>query len=270
LFHIIIEQEHFASTNKICCIYAYYEKDDLYKTNLKFFLDNGILEHVDYYIIVNGECTVPIPKKDNIKVWHRGNTGFDFGAYSFALNKMTDEFYSYYFFMNTSVCGPYLKDSSKPWTDHFLELFNKDTKLVGTSINIYPKTFIHGVSLSLTDIYQKPGPYTHVQSMFFCLDYEALQFLNKLDFFNESELNKMTNIQQVIAYKELGLSQLLIKNNWNINCILPKYKNHDYRTLDHDINTTSHFGDPYSKDKYFGGTIDKYEAIFYKTNRYMT
>ena len=106
--------------------------------------------------------------------------------------------------------------------------------------------------------------------MFFCLDHEALQFLNNAHFFNEEEMNNLTDIQQVIAHKELGLSQLLIKNNWNINCILPKYKNIDYRTLNHDINKTSHFGDPYFQDKYFGGTIDKYEAIFYKNNRPIT
>jgi hypothetical protein len=35
--------------NPICvCIYAYYEKDEKYKENLRFFLNNGILDNIDY------------------------------------------------------------------------------------------------------------------------------------------------------------------------------------------------------------------------------
>lgn len=262
----IITQENFISSNNICCIYAYYEKNDLYKNNFKYFLDNAILNNVDYYIIINGKCSIKIEDKNNLKVFYRENKGYDFGAYSYALKKINKS-YNYYFFINTSVCGPYLKDSSKQWTDHFLELFNNDTKLVGTSINVFTKNSIKKNTYNLTDIYQKDGPYTHVQSMFFCIDNEALQFLKNVNFFDEEKMNNSTDMQYVIAHKEIGLSQLLLKNNWNINCILPKYKDIDYRILDKDINTSSLNGDPYYKNRYFGNTIDKYEAIFFKNNR---
>jgi hypothetical protein len=248
--------------NNYCCIYAYYEKDDSYKDNFIYFLENGILDNVDYYIVVNGISTINIPQKDNIFVFSRENKGFDFGAYSHVVNKLTKD-YDNYFFLNTSVRGPYLLNKDKDWINYFLELFNKDVKIVGTSINIYMNNkFFHH---SLDKIYSKNSPFTHVQSMFFCIDKEYYNYLKNINFFNE--LNNV-DIIDTIAHKEIGLLQIALKNNWNINSILSKYKDIDYRTLKNDINHTSLHGDPYYKNAYFGGDIDEYEAIFYKNNRY--
>ena len=266
LNNIKIPLEHFKSKqNNLCCLYAYYEKDELYKNNLKYFLQNGLLPEVDYYIIINGICNVDIPPLDNITVIKRENKGYDFGAYSYAINNIIKQKYDYYFFMNTSVCGPYLKDNKKPWTKYFLELFQKDVKIVGTTINIF--CFNKFESYNLQDIYKKDLPFTHIQSMFFCIDAEYFEYLKNINFFDEDELNSITNINKIIAYKELGLSQYALMNGWNINCILSKYKNIDYRKIKKDINPTSNNGDPYYTDGYFGKSIDKYDVIFLKNNR---
>jgi hypothetical protein len=252
---------------KICCFYAYYEKNDLYKKNFEYFLDNGIVKNVDYYIILNGECTVPIIDMPNITIIHRENKGYDFGAYSYAIKQLKSK-YDYYFFINTSVRGPYLDKykNSKNWTECFIDLFNKkDIKLVGTSINIYPFNIFEDYNLKT--IYKKNKPFTHIQSMVFCIDNEYFEFLKTHNFFNEDELNNCNNIEYVIAYKEFGLTQLALMNGWNINSILPKYKNIDYRKIKKDFNKSSLNGDPYFKNAYFGKTIDKYDAIFLKTNR---
>jgi hypothetical protein len=97
---------------KYICLYAYYEKNDDYKNNLDFFLNNGILDYVDYYFIINGNCSINIPEKDNIKIIYKQNTGYDFGAWSHALKKIND-IYDYYIFINTSVIGPYLEKNGK-------------------------------------------------------------------------------------------------------------------------------------------------------------
>jgi hypothetical protein len=255
--------------NKYCCIYAYYEKDDLYKDNFIFFLKNGILEDVDYYIVINGNCTVDTSlyvKKENIIIYNRENIGYDFGAYSYAIKKLIKK-YDYYFFLNTSIRGPYLKKNNQKWTVDFLNLFNdENVKVVGTSINIFTTNNFN--EYDLTKIYNKKSPFTHIQSMFFCIDNEYFDYLNKINFFNEEEMNNAKNIEYIIAHKEIGLSQNALNNNWNINCILSKYKNINYLKLDRDINNTSYYGDPYYKKSYFGKDIDKYEVIFYKNNRY--
>jgi hypothetical protein len=96
---------------------------------------------------------------------------------------------------------------------------------------------------------------------------DYFNYLKQIDFFNEEELNRVSDIFYVIAYKEFGLSQHAIKNGWNINCILDKYRNLDYRTLTYDINPSSNKGDPYYPNSYWNGTIDKYDVIFFKNNR---
>jgi hypothetical protein len=257
--------ENFSEDIKYCCIYAYYEKDNLYKNNFLYFLKNGILKNVDYYIVINGKCTVNIPKKENIIIYRRENKGYDFGAFSFVIKKITKN-YNYYFFLNTSVCGPYLKNNNKEWINYFLDLFNKDVKIVGTSINIFPYDSYGGYDLN--KIYNKKNPFIHIQSMFFCIDNEYFNYLNKINFFNENELNNAKDLEYIIAYKEIGLSQYALINNWNINSILSKYKDIDYRLVKIDFNNTSKNGDPYYEKSYFGNDINKFEVIFYKNNRY--
>lgn len=253
------------NNSNITCIYAYYEKNDIYKNNFKYFLDNGILDNVDYYIVINGDCSIDIPIRKNIIIYKRENKGYDFGAYSHALSKITKN-YEYYFFINTSVEGPYLRNNTKQWIDYFIELFiNNDTKVVGTSINIYENSNFDKYNLS--EIYNKNKPFTHIQSMMFCIKYDYLNYLKSIDFFNEDKLNNTDNIAYIIAHKEIGLSQYAIINGWNINCILDKYKNLDYRKITNDINQHSKNGDPYFINAYFGETINKYDVIFYKSYR---
>jgi hypothetical protein len=268
IFQNKAEYEYFNNNeelNKIVCFYTYYEKNDLYKNNFKFFLEKGILPNVDYYIIINGDCSIDIPEKYNIVVYKRENKGYDFGAYSYAISRLHRK-YNYYFFINTSVCGPYLHDYNKPWTDYFIELFNNDSvKLVGTSINIYESSFL-GI-YNLNQVYDKDGPFTHIQSMMFCMKNDYFEYLNSINFFNEEELNNISNIDYIIAHKEIGLSQYSIKNGWNINCILDNYKNLDYRDINYDINPSSITGDPYYPNAYWNKTIDKYDIIFFKSYR---
>jgi hypothetical protein len=257
--------ENYQNDNKICCLYAYYEKDDLYKSNLEYFINNGILDNIDYYIIINGECSVNIPDKENIKVLKRENKGWDFGAYSYCIKTLNKE-YDYYFFLNTSVSGPYLDNKeNKDWSIYFIELFKNNVKLVGTSINILEIEKMH--SNDLSELYNHNKPYPHVQSMFFCIDNELFNYLKSINFFNEDEINNMPDIHQVIIKKEIGLSQIAMSQGWNINCILSKYKDIDYINIKNDINETSRNGDPYFNNAYFGGSIDKNEVIFYKNNR---
>jgi hypothetical protein len=256
--------EYFSNDNRLCCLYAYYEKDELYKNNFKYFLENGLLDNVDYYIIINGKYTANIPEKKNIKVYKRENNGYDFGAYSYAISKLEKE-YDYYFFMNTSVSGPYLRDNSKQWTRYFLDLFNENVKIVGTTINMQSTDTFD--KYDLKSIYNKKNPFSHVQSMFFCIDNEYFNYLKNIDFFNENEINNMADINEIIVKKEIGISQVALNKGWNINCILPYYKDINYTKLKKDINPTSFYGDPYYKDSYFGKTLDKYDVIFFKTNR---
>jgi hypothetical protein len=248
----------------VVLFYAYYEKNDEYKENFKYFLKRGILKDVKYHIIVNGECTVDIPEWGNVTVWRRENKGYDFGAYAHAIAKLEEE-YDYYFFMNTSVKGPMYPQAVNPrWVDYFLPLFSREVKLVGTSINIY--TVTQHNEFNLERLYGHSAPFPHVQTMFFGMDRELFSYLDEIRFFSEVEL-ELKALDYLIVFKEIGLSQKVLAKGWNLNCILDGYKGLDYRVIKEDINPTSLNGEMYYPDRYFGKTVQPEQVIFYKGYR---
>lgn len=249
--------------NKIACIYAYYEKDEKYKENLRFFLEHGgVVDEIDYYLVINGDCSLDLSAQTaakNIQVLRRENNGFDFGAYSYAIQAAIREKYDYYFFMNTSVRGPYLRssDHTKKWYEYFLELFNSPhICLVGTSINIHN---------ALGD----RRPDTHVQSMFFCMNAAYFELLKLGGFFDEKIINEM-KFEEVICKCEVILSQFALQRGYGINCILPGYRDLDYLVLKENINPSSrpYNGCPYHEGAYFGKNIDPFDVVFFKNNRF--
>jgi hypothetical protein len=137
------EANNVDANKKYICIYAYYEKNITYLKNFQFFLCNGLLPNIDYYFVINGECSFSIDDflKDidvNYLIIKKENTGYDFGAWSCVLNSLQTK-YDYYIFINASVRGPiYSTANNKNWLSEYLQLFNtKDIRLVGISINIY-------------------------------------------------------------------------------------------------------------------------------------
>ena len=254
--------------NKMVYIYAYYEKNDLYKKNFIHFLKNGgILDDIDYYIVINGKYTVDIPDLPNIQVINRENKGFDFGAYSHLINNLENmKDYDYYIFSNATIIGPYVKQSDKVWIDEFIDLFNSSTTtkvgIVGTSV-----CFISREQLPTNIFNDDESDRYFVQSQFFMLTSDYFHFLKKINFFNEQLMNE--TIFQNVLYEEIKMSTHALTNGWNINCYLNKYKDLDFVNLRQDINPTSFGGDSYYKNRYFGNTIDKYDVIFLKNKRFL-
>ncbi len=61
---------------------------------------------------------------------------------------------------------------------------------------------------------------------------------------------------------EYGLSNCILNNGYNIDCMLSKYKNIDWNDVkDHDLNNLIH---PSRKNSFYGKSIDPYEVIFHK------
>lgn len=241
----------------ICVLYAYFEKNQQYKDNLLYFLQHGLIKDVDYVIIVNGECTVEIPK--SIKVIQRPNTGFDFGAWWTGIKSLCQE-YHYYYFINSSMRGPfYPQYYHGTWTEIYGELFRPDVPLVGTTINVLSGTddTMNHVRVQI----KKRSVYAHIQSCFFGLTNSGLKFLIANNFFEPEE----TSFIECVANKEILMSQLFLNAGFNISCLLPLYRYIDYRLLDKPIVTGC--TDHWFANSYFGSTLHPYETIFYKINR---
>lgn len=259
--------------NRICLIYSLYEKNSLYKKGIQCMLDNVILNDVDFYIVVNGQTSVTIPQGDNIFVFYRNNEGFDFGSHSFALKNLLHE-YDLYFFANSSVCGPYLSNPQTKWYQPFIDCIGSapDIHLVGTCIDtqdILYEPYIKNLE-KYRNLYQKlhgeKRIYSYVCSMFFVMDEQALSFLNSINFFNEEECNGMTDLHEVISFKEVGMSQYLLNNGMNIGCLISPYRGIDFRECQVNLNWFD-FG-PANAGSYFTRDVSPEDVIFFKYNRY--
>lgn len=243
--------------NDIMCIYVAYEKNDEYIKNIKFFLNHGILPSVDYIFVLNGNSTIKYPTAPNITIMHRENKGYDFGAWGDAL-RSTRRQYRHYIFVNTSIRGPYNERVGSDWTKPFIDLIQGDVKLVGLTINILTRAF-GGLSPS------KVHP--HVQSMVFVTDRNGKDLLVDRGIFDP--VPEHYTFTDLIVNREVGMSTAILQNGWNISCLAKKYQDQDYRTIQNNINNSSesYGGDPFFPGAYFGETLDKYDILFYKTER---
>jgi len=255
---------------KIAVVYAYYEKNEEYRKNMEFFINRGIYpndESIDYFIVVNGESDYSFPQYSNLKVCFRENVGFDFAGYNRGIeeSKKTGKQYDYYTFINTSCRGPFLPDycSSIKWTEPFLKLFEKDStiKMVGSTINMFVCCL-------------KP----HVQSYFFMIEKDALNYVKGIGLFDKS----LTVMKNVIEQQEIELSLLLLKNDWNISCMVPEFQNIYYQEILKQFNEGGCYSSismnnreyisgvtdeiMYSGKRCFGRDLHPYEVIFMKTD----
>jgi hypothetical protein len=245
------------------CLYAYYEKDEDYKNNFKYFLNHGIYNTMDYLIIINGECSVPFLPRKNVRVLFRENIGYDFGAYAHGLSFIGNEkdHYNYFFFINTSVRGPFMfpGEDLSTWSTTFMDLFQGDIHLVGCTINVCEDSKIQSH-------FQQSGVFPHVQTYMFVLDRMGLDLLEPTIF--STNLIPSSLWDTILNY-EVGMSQKILQNNWNIACLAKKYQGYDYRKVTKNFNPDAsvYTGDPCYPFAYFGNTLDAREIIFMKTKR---
>ena len=232
-----------------CVFYSYFETKKSQK-NLKFFIKNGINLNNDIFyvfLINNHKYSVKIPNQKNIKIICRDNIGHDFGSWKHGLESIKKTF-DYYIFMNDTVCGPFLPryiPKNISWYQMFCNLISKKVKLSGLTINYFPWG-------------NKDKNLKHVQSMMFCTDKIGLEILKKNIFnltTNEYENIYKKNRKNFIIRFEIGISQQIIKNGFNIAALY---------VCDRKKHKT---GDIWYNNSYFGTTINALETMFIKKNR---
>lgn len=189
---------------KIVILYSYFESESTRKDNLIYFLKNGYFNvpNIDYLFILNGKYTFEIPKMSNILTIERENKGWDFGAWIDGLTALTQK-YDYYIFLNDSCRGPFLINGLQglDWIQIFCGLINDKVKLAGSTINC------------------ELNP--HVQTYAWVVDQIGLDLLLKNHIFDPI---REENIQQLIMNREIGSSKIILQNNFQIGCMMNKYK----------------------------------------------
>lgn len=234
---------------KVLVLYVFHS----YNERVKYFLNNAIFfdENVHFIVIINGN-TIFLEMPQYVKVLVRDNIGYDFGGWSDAL--LTNNLYLNYdkfIFVNSSVSGPFIPPHFKgKWTDIYLNGLQNNVKLFGSTINTMENPIYH----------------SHVQSFIFSMDKETLEYLIGCNIFSMTHYAK--DYGTAVFNKEIAMSRLIIKNNWNIGSLMTIYKDVDFTFKNkhpYEYNIIF-YNDP--MNEYFRNVIwNEYELIFIKGNR---
>ncbi len=253
------------SSADIAVLYHYFEAHQSYQQNFQHFLNFGTAIPADIFCLISEKCSFELPKLPNVKYFTIRNHNLDYGGYAYALNNLIDwKCYGHIAFINSSVRGPFIPPyCNSDWTQNFLNLFDSETGLVGSSINVLPLQSSDSLRFNKQFPQYRP-PYSHVQTTAYMLSQKALRILMQRDFFaNDAPLHKA----EIIVHYEILLSQLVLNAGLKIRCLLPEYNLIDFSTKHDDPNPTAYSGDPLTPNGYWGRTIHPYEGIFIKTER---
>ena len=241
----------------------HYGGNNLDRENLAYFLKHGINQNSDFYFSIVGEANVDFPVLPNVKVIECKNRDMDYGGISRVLKEhIIPCDYQAAIILNSTVRGPFEFGGGGTWQDQFLSLLKDDVHLVGAAISVLHPTSPHAADFNL--IYSVAGVVPHAQSMAYGISKDALEYLNREGFYDqsfESDRNK------IICGYELLMSHLILRRGWNISCLLHKYRDLDYRSLTVDPNPTSSGGDALFRGAYFGESVQPAEGLFVKVRR---
>lgn len=235
---------------KVAVIYAFYIIND----NVHYFLHHAMkrtkVKDVDYIFVCNDIENYKLSdyiKPLVTKLIFRENSKLDFGGYSLIVNKYLDiKKYDYFIFLNDTTRGP-IHDHID-WITQMTSLINNRVKLVGQTINC---AGINGII--------DPINLAHVQSYCFCLDQISLKIIIDNHFFDSIPEKKV----EIIVEKEIGLSKLILKHNYNIACVLDIYKNFNFLELENKKY--------YNDLTLYTEELDIFKNVnFFKTNRFKT
>eukprot|EP00026_Physarum_polycephalum_P013260 Phypoly_transcript_13641.p1 GENE.Phypoly_transcript_13641~~Phypoly_transcript_13641.p1 ORF type:complete len:347 (+),score=36.63 Phypoly_transcript_13641:78-1043(+) len=228
--------------------------------NTRFFLRHGLCEtcvDIDFYIIINGESSIEaeIPKYANVHVVRRKNRCGDFGAWAQVLDSLPPDVikkYKRFMFINDSVRGPFIdhkfdflfpKDFS--FVDIFASRLTEETRVIGSYINCGEAPYV--------------GNHAHVQSMVFMMDDVALNY-------SRPRIKCYTDKLETVTEGEVGISKNLVTNhNINIGAMLYAYRGIDFRCNEPMRYSCNRAINPVVQGLYYGGNVDPFEVVFYKT-----
>lgn len=252
---------------KTAVIYCWHE----FTRNVRFFMRHGLQPHpkVDYFIAQNmpewsDDRTVEIQSKwigrSRVIRIQRPNYSNDFGGYSACLHylrsgagdtRLTD--YDFVMFLNSTMRGPFVPPAVDPanhhWAMCFTHKLTDQVGLVGSSIN-----FHHG------------NP--HVQSMAMAMDQRTLQLCLESERLYDDDRRLSRDF--LIANHEIGISQVVLRAGYNLDCLIQVYAGVDWRKMDRTVrykpNEFREY-DLWAQNHYWGNTLHPYETVFFKTNR---
>ncbi len=242
------------TSNKTLVLYTF---NALYY-RVEYFIKHAVFHapDVDFWFIISdgkdSQQRYGIP--EYVRVIHRDNRGFDFGAWSDALLSEPGAYAGYdrFIFVNSSVIGPILPSYYKGrWTDIYLDGLRDGVRLFGSSINFG----------------NNPRDYAHVQSYIFAMDLETLEYLIGTGIFTTSTY--FTVHTDAIQKQEIKMSRDVLAKGWNIGSLLNCFRGVDFRFRDTEPSDYKHMDLQHEVIRMarYVKYWNEYELVFIKGNR---
>ncbi|GAX76065.1 hypothetical protein CEUSTIGMA_g3508.t1 [Chlamydomonas eustigma] len=253
-------------------VYLFAANDPEYMDNLKFFVHEAIRDDeksCDYIIILQDykieheeeASASQLPElPSNAKYVRHANECYDWGTFGWLLRSshVNIKGYTYFFFINSSVRGPFLPAYARGnvhWTLPFINRLKGDTKLVGPTISC------EGSPLN-GDVRGKWRRNPHVQSYALATDRVGLRLLMR----DRTVFHCHQSRWNTIYYSELGSSAAVLAAGYNIDSFMTRYQGVDWRD-------PAHWGcnerlSPQGEYFYDGITLDPLEVMFVKVKSY--
>ncbi|KAK9842595.1 hypothetical protein WJX81_008112 [Elliptochloris bilobata] len=268
--------------------YSYFEKDDIQRANLEFFLAVGmgissgfqIPEATDFVLVVSGEVCSPCqPMKPHLRpdavaskmpglrggwsgeglalLLRKENEGMDFAAHNVTLDwaqrKRVVRRYRYFMFLNSSVRGPFYpsyQPAGWSWPRAFTDRLSADVKVVASSIVCLPEVDAGGF-----------GP--KVESWAFALDAKGLDLLMNAGVFHLRTCKLCDD--GIVVKGEYGLSETLLGAGYNLATLMARYApDTDWREKRHwHCNNNAH---PSRHGTYDNISMHPFETVFIKAS----
>ncbi|PSR78492.1 hypothetical protein BD289DRAFT_376621 [Coniella lustricola] len=242
-------------------LYTYAETPNA-RSNLEFFIRNGLNGKADFVFIFNGPTDAPalLPELPNIRIVQRANTCFDIGAHGEVLRQ--DDLwkkYKRFITMNASVRGPFVPTYFPTcWMDAFLNKITDTVKLVGTTLNCHPRIHLQSMFLATDDI-----------GMSILLDPALALSASVTDFYGTSAdpvgfTPCFTSLKKAV-HAEIGITTLIQSQGFETDVVMTAP--HSRASFEAFCRDTGKPDDFLYKDAYLGTNVHPYETVFMKANR---
>lgn len=263
------------SARNTLLVYIFSDTDPMYIDNFDFFVNNGLSRHVDYVFVIQenpdmsnstrARLTSVLEKvpPQSIVLTHK-NECYDTGTFGWALSHSLVSpllsSYKYFLMLNSSVRGPFLQPFFPKRHDWHRFL----TNLFGGPTNVH----LAGASISCEGMFsprrnaKRQSP--HVQSWLLALDKPGLDLVMK----DGHSFACHKNREDAIWHGELGTSDLMLRNGYNIACLLGPYQGVDWRLEQHRF--CNHQINPMMGHSFYGTVLSPFATVFTKYKHIQT
>ena len=239
---------------------VYYETEDA-KRNLEFFIKHALHDKADFLFVINGDTTLDIPDRSNVRVVRKPNSCYDLGSHGQILFEREDlnlrQTYKRFILLNTSVRGPFIPRWAQVmktcWSDVLFAGLSDRIKLFGLTIYCHcPTSWLPEYNLTFEYF---PA---HVQSTVFAVDLIGLEAIR-------SQLACYEKQRDAIVFGETRMSQAIRDAGYQVDALYSGRMKYGHKATADEYLEKCLDWNPQVPETYDGMNIHPFDTLFSKS-----